>query len=111
MKESFLAFSDQQKIVFLADLSHHLTIHGRGVWLDLVGEEQTRAFKGLNELQHKISQNISHLAAGTNTYSGELVWTILLETAAQYGLSAHLRQSLDSLASNRDLRGHRQEQS
>jgi hypothetical protein len=111
MKELFLSFSEQQKIVFLADLSHDLTIHGRVVWLDLEGDDQTCALKGLNELQHQISQNISHLANGTNTYSGELVWRILHGTAAQYGLSAHLRSSLNRLASCRALRDRQQEQS
>jgi hypothetical protein len=110
MKELFLSFSDQQKIVFLANLSHDLTIHGRCVWLDLTGDDQISALKGLNELQHQISQNISHLANGTNTYSGELVWRILHGTAAQYGLSAHLRSSLNRLASYH-ARSPRQEQS
>jgi hypothetical protein len=57
----FLSSSDQQKIVLLAWLSHDLTIHGRVFSLDLVGEEQVTAFRGLNEIQHHISQNIGHV--------------------------------------------------
>jgi hypothetical protein len=95
----FLSFSDQQKIVALAWLSHELTIHGRAFGLDFVGKEQIAAFTGLNELQHKISQNIGHLGQGTNCYTGEQVLQALRGTAAHYGLASHLRSSLSRLAS------------
>jgi hypothetical protein len=89
----FLSLSDQQKIVALAWLSHELTIHGRGFGLDLVGNDQIAAFKGLNELQHKISQDIGHLAQGTNRQGGEDILQTLRGTAAHYGLASHLRSS------------------
>jgi hypothetical protein len=94
----FRSRSDPEKIAFLAWLSHDLTIHGRAFGLDLDGNQAVRAFRGLNELQHKISQNIGHLSEGTNRYGGELIWQILHETAANYGLSAHLQTSLKNLA-------------
>ena len=99
LKQRFVSSSDVQKIVFLARLSHSLTIHGRAFWLDLIGEEQTAAFKGLNELQHKISQDIGHLAEGTNCFPAQDIWESLQETAAHYRLSAHLQQSLVGLSS------------
>ena len=99
LKQWLLSSSDTQKIVFLGWLSHELTIYGRCYWLDLTGQEQTASFKGLNELQHKISQDIGHLAQGTNRFSAEQIWESLQQTAACYGLSGDLRQSLERLSS------------
>jgi hypothetical protein len=96
-KEFFLALPDLQKIIFLAHLSNDLTIHGRGVGFYLTGEMQTAAFKGLNELQHQISQHIARLAEGSDRYPDEVLWEILQETSARYGMSVHLKQSLDGL--------------
>jgi len=101
LRNWFFAVSDQQKIVFLAELSHAFTIHGRSFVLDLTGAELARAFKGLNEFQHTVSQDIAHLGSGTNWHSGEELWQGLQMKATAYGLSAHLRQSLDSLALHR----------
>ena len=50
-KSWFLNLADSPRQVFLARLSHDLTIHGRSFGLHLAGEEQVRAFKGLNELR------------------------------------------------------------
>jgi hypothetical protein len=96
----FLSLSDQQKIATLAWLSHDLTIHGRAFALDLVDKEQIAAFKGLNELQHKISQNIAHLAQRTNRYTGKELLQILRGTAAHHGLAAHLRSFFSSYRSS-----------
>jgi hypothetical protein len=57
MRNWYLDLPDPQKQIFLAVLSNNLTIHGRTFGLDLEGEEQTKAFKGLNELHHQISQH------------------------------------------------------
>jgi hypothetical protein len=91
----YLDLPDPQKQIFLAALSSNLTIHGRAFGHDLNGEEQTRAFKGLNELQHQISQHIVAIGIGRDTYSDRVLWEILSEKAATYGLSAHLIQSLE----------------
>jgi hypothetical protein len=96
-KEFFSALPDQIKIIFLARLSNDLTIDGRGFGLDLTGEIQIAAFKGLNELQHQISQHIAHLADGSNTYSSEALWEILQGTAANHRLAPHLTESLVGL--------------
>ena len=37
---------DNQRQVFLARLSHDLTIHGRSFGLDLAGEVQVKSFQG-----------------------------------------------------------------
>jgi hypothetical protein len=95
IRDWYLALTDPSKQIFLAIVSHQLTIHGRGFGLDLQGEQQTRAFKGLNELQHQISGHISGLGQGRDRYPDDVLWQILAETAAAYGLSSHLRQSLD----------------
>jgi hypothetical protein len=99
----FSSCSDKEKIVFLAWLSHQLTIHGRSFGVGSEVREANRAFKGLNELQHTISQNIAHLAAGTNARTGEFVLEALDSKANHYGLAAHLRQSLQWLAARRGL--------
>ena len=101
----FLSLSDQQRIVALAWLSHELTIRGRAFALDFVGKQQIAAFKGLNELQHKISQNIGHLAEGTNRQSGEDILQTLRGTAAHYGLASHLRSSFAFLLRVAQRRG------
>ena len=52
LREWYLALTDSHKQIFLALVSSDLTIHGRALGLYFSGEEQARAFKGLNELQH-----------------------------------------------------------
>jgi hypothetical protein len=94
-KVVFLALSVQQKIVFLACISHDLTIHGRGFAVDLTGEAQVSLFRGLNELQHQISQHIAHLAEASDRYPDDVLWEILQEEAARYSISTYLNQSLD----------------
>ena len=91
----YLNLADHQKQIFLAVLSNKLTIHGRTFGLDLKGEEQTKAFTGLNELQHQISQHIAAIGIGSDRYPDKVLWQILSEKAATYGLSAHLIQSLE----------------
>ncbi len=103
LKDWFLTSSDQQKMVFLAELSHEFTIHGRSFALDLTGDELARAFKGLNEFQHMVSQDIAHIGSGSNWHSSEELWQSLQKKASNYGLSAHLKQSLESLALHRKL--------
>jgi len=48
----------------------------------------------LNELQHQISQHIAHLGSGDARYPDDLLWTILHEKAASYGISKQLSSSL-----------------
>jgi len=57
----FCVCSNREKISFLAWPSHDMTMQGRGFGHYLEGDVAVRAFKGLNELQHQISQNIGHL--------------------------------------------------
>jgi hypothetical protein len=94
-RDWYVALTDSSKQIFLALVSSDLTIHGRGFGLYLSGEEQCRAFKGLNELQHQISGHIVGLGVGRDRYPDDVLWQILAEKAAAYGLSPHLKQSLD----------------
>jgi hypothetical protein len=100
LKDRYLVMSDRQKLVLLAWLSHQLTIHGRAFGLDLTGNQQAQAFKGLNELQRQISQHIAHLGKDSKRYPEDVLWEILHEKAARYGLSAHLKQSLNFVLSH-----------
>ena len=94
-KNWFLNLEDNSRQVFLAWVSHDLTIHGRSFGLDLTGEIQVRAFKGLNELQHQISAHIGHIGNGSKRYPEDVLWQILQEKAKAYGISNHLTGSLE----------------
>jgi hypothetical protein len=94
IKTWYLGLSDSKKQAFLGLLSSNLTIHGRFVGLELSGEEQIKAFKGLNELQHQISGHIVAIGLGADRYPDDVLWTILQEKAAQYQISPALAESL-----------------
>ena len=79
LRNWYLALTDSDKQVFLALVSNHLTIHGRDFGLYPSGAEQSKAFNGLRH----------------DRYPDDVLWKILDEKAAAYGLTAHLRQSLD----------------
>ena len=96
LRDWYLALTDSNKQIFLARVSSDLTIHGRGFGLYSPVENQIRGFKGLNELQHQISQHISALGLGRDRYPDDVLLRILAETAAAYGLTQHLKQSLES---------------
>ena len=96
----FLNLADNQRQVFLAWLSHDLTIHGRSFGLDLTGEKQVKAFKGLNELQHQISAHIAHIGDGSKRYPDDVLWQILQGKAATYGISNHLESSITLVRSH-----------
>jgi len=98
----YLALTDSNKLIFLALVSSGLTIHGREFGLHPPSEQQSRGFKGLNELQHQISGHIIGLGTGRDRYPDDVLWQILAETAAAYALSPHLRDSF-KFASSRDL--------
>src|SRR5260370_3828632 len=94
LRDWYLALTDSNKQIFLALVSNDLTIHGREFGLHPSGEQQSRAFKGLNELQHQISRHIVALGLGPDRYPYDVLWQILTENAAAYGLSPDLRHAL-----------------
>lgn len=102
LRDWYLALTDSNKLIFLALVSFDLTIHGRAFGLELSREEQIRGFKGLNELQHQISGHIVALGLERDRYPDDVLWKILAEKAAAYGLQAHLKHSLES-ARSKDL--------
>jgi hypothetical protein len=105
LRNWYLALTDTDKQVFLALVSSHLTIHGRDFGLSPSGAEQGKAFNafiGLNELQHQISGHIAAIGLRHDRYPDNVLWKILHEKAAAYGLTAHLGQSLD-FAKSRDV--------
>jgi hypothetical protein len=97
LRDWYLALADHGKQVFLALLSHNLTIQGRAVGLNCLSEgEQNKAFKGLNELQHQISGHIAAIGVGRDRYSDDVLWDIcLIREAAAHGLSGELRHWLE----------------
>jgi hypothetical protein len=94
LREWYLAFRDSDMVLFLALVSHDFTIHGREFGLHPLEEKYKRAFLGLNELQHQISGQIVGIASEHDHYPDHVLWTILAETAARYGLTLHLERSL-----------------
>src|ERR1700744_6170881 len=93
--EWYLRLSESDKTTFLALVSGHLTIHGRAFGLDLIGEEQIRAFKSLNELQHLISFHIAAIGTKQDRYPDDVLVQVLFEKASSFGLSGHLVESLE----------------
>lgn len=87
---------------FLALVLGHLTIHGRAFGLHLIGEEQIRAFKRLNELQHLISLHFAGIGTKQDRYPDDVFVPILFEKASLFGQSGHLSQSLDYARTRHD---------
>lgn len=102
LKDWYLGLLDSDKIIFLALVSAQLTIHGRAFGLDLSGEQKSRAFTGLNEIQHQVSNHIASLGMNSKRYPEDVFWNSIGEKAAYYGLSPHLSQSF-SFARTRDF--------
>lgn len=94
IKAWYLDLSDEKKQVFLALVANHLTIHGRSVGLEVPGEPEIQAFKGLNELQHQISSHIAAIGIARKRYPDDALWDILQEKATQYQVSPALEDSL-----------------
>jgi len=93
-RDWYVGLLDSDRIIFLSLVSFQLTIHGRAFGLDLSGEEQIRAFKGLNEIQHQISSHIAAIGAKQKRYPEDAFMQILSQEASSSGLSAHLAQSI-----------------
>jgi hypothetical protein len=102
LRNWYVALSDSDKQVFLSLVSNQLTIHGRTFGLDLTVDEQSRAFKGLNELHHQISGHIAAIGMRCERYPDEVLWKILREKATRFGVLPHLMQSLE-FARGRDF--------
>ena len=103
-RDWYLGLPSPQKQIFLAVVSYHLTIYGRSFGLDLVGEKQSEAFNGLNELQHQISQQIAGIGLGSDRYPDTVFWQIVHEKAASYDLVAHLTKSIEYAKSRSGLK-------
>ena len=101
LRDFYLALTDPDKQIFLALVSSDLTIHGRGFVAELSGQPLRVAFNGLNEVQHQISGHIAALGLGRDRYPDDVLWQILVEKANAYGLSRHLRCSLEAACSRR----------
>jgi hypothetical protein len=94
IKTWYLALPDGSKQVFLAIVAHQLTVHGRYVAYELSGEQQIRAFTGLNEVQHQITSQIAAIGLASERYPDEVLWAILHEKAEEHQISQQLSESL-----------------
>jgi hypothetical protein len=94
IKSWYSGLSDGKKQIFLAFVSHSLTIHGRAVKLDLAGEKQIAAFEGLNELHHHLSSQIAAIGLGHKRYPDDVFWNVLDGKAEHYHISLALAASL-----------------
>jgi hypothetical protein len=91
----YVSLQDSDKIVFLAAVSHQLTIHGRSFGIDLSGEQQVRSLLGLNEIQHQISSHIGGIALKQARSPEDSILQVLTEKASAYGIAAYLHRSLE----------------
>jgi hypothetical protein len=91
----YLELSDADKPIFLALVMAQLTIHGRAFSIDLTLIQQARAFVGLNELQHQISNHCVAIGMNKERYPDDAFLQVVKEKALYYGLSDHLSQSFD----------------
>jgi hypothetical protein len=91
----YLELSDADKPIFLALVMAQLTIHGRAFSIDLTPAQQGRAFAGLNELQHQISNHCVAIGMNKERYPEDTFLLVVKEKALHYGLSARLSQSFD----------------
>ena len=91
----YLELSNSDKPIFLALVMAQLTIHGRAFSIDLTSIQQTRAFVGLNELQHQLSNHCAAIGMNKERYPDEAFLQVVKEKALYYGLSAHLTQAFD----------------
>ncbi|HLK54057.1 MAG TPA: hypothetical protein VKU42_11420 [Candidatus Angelobacter sp.] len=94
IKSWYSGLSEGKKQIFLAFVSHSLTVHGRTVRLDLAGEKQIAAFEGLNELHHQLSSQIAAIGLSRERYPDDVFWNVLDEKAGHYDISLALADSL-----------------
>lgn len=100
-KEHFIDRPAAGQQMFLASVAFDLTVAFRGLLLDLDGSELIRALTGVNELQHTLTSQIGALGSGSSRYPDDLLWQILHEKAAIYGLTEALDRAL-TFAATRD---------
>lgn len=93
--DGYLQLTESGKIIFLALVSGRLTVHGRAFGLDLSGERQVGAFKGLNELQHLICFHIAGIGMKSHRYPDDIFLQILFEKATLFDLANYLTESFE----------------
>jgi hypothetical protein len=95
IRDWYIGLPEPEKQIFLALVMAQLTIHGRAFGLDLPVEQQARAFIGLNELHHLMSNHSVGIGMQRERYPEGTFLEVLREKASQFGLLAHLVQSID----------------
>jgi len=88
------------KISFLAQTSHQLTVYLRGSYPDVSGESKLdglslKKLQGANELQHHLSSELRHIhVSNPDRYPDDVLLNILWEKADFYDISEELNHSL-----------------
>jgi hypothetical protein len=89
--ERFGAMPKERKIQLLALMVMALTIEARSKTIDLLDSESASAYKGFNELQHLIANQLcAYVLPKGNVRPDSLFWHGLEELAANF----HLQESL-----------------
>lgn len=83
-KKFYAGLSDSDKL-FLALVMGHFTINGRVLGLDLTGEKQIRAFKGLNQLEPPDQFSFCRHWSKQYRYPEQAVLQVLCERAPCLG--------------------------
>ena len=92
----FESLTDGDKAIVLALVAHQLTITARWVCTEGTSEQQRENLIALNEIQHNaLEQMLAYLKGRKKRYSDRDIFLILVETAKQSGLVAHLQPALE----------------
>ena len=103
--------SPDRKIFVLLLLTHNLTISGRAVYSDQRGDTETiEKFYTLNELFHRLSSQLMHLASGDGAAEPDdgfvqSLYTLAREGGCEVELSSALKYSLSCAEEKREELG------
>ncbi len=98
VKAAFIRMSPQRQMQVLSRLALELTLQARCVYPGQVGEQvAVKKLPALNELQHTVTGQLAHLAAGDERrYADDVFVAILFEKAGRWenGLAEAFERSL-----------------
>jgi hypothetical protein len=91
----FEQIGDHRKPNILAILVLALTVEARSATIDLAPTEAVTTYRGINELQHLVSNQLCAYLTNGNTRPGKTFWVGLYEVAERF----HLQDNLSSAIS------------
>lgn len=102
LSSRFEAFSREQKINLLAAMILALTVEARSATIDLSPDRAAYAYKGLNEIQHSVANQLNaFLRPNGNIRPSLIFWDGLQELARHFHLEDNLRSAVEWAFSRR----------